>query len=155
MIQYTSWRNLLWLQVAMIGLSLVLAVFFVPSSKLDKAGLALNISGWHAVSQFNPLPTFKQILYPNIAFTVSTLDFCRRWVTTDGGTEASELRFPQLDTVFASRRSKTRAEHSLRSEVFIDDWALLHRTCHRFLTWYGNRRLVFRQDGKTMDSSAW
>ncbi|KAJ8117866.1 hypothetical protein OPT61_g1031 [Boeremia exigua] len=69
MVQYTSWRNLLWLQVTMIGLSLVLAVFFVPASRLDKPGLALNVRGWHAVAQFNPLPTFKQMSYPNIAFT--------------------------------------------------------------------------------------
>lgn len=73
MVQYTSWRNLLWLQVAMIGLSLVLAFLYVPSSRLDKPGLALNLRGWDAVSQFDPLPTFKQMLYPNVAFTVSQL----------------------------------------------------------------------------------
>lgn len=71
MVQYTSWRDLLWLQVAMIGLSLVLAFFYVPASRLDKPGLALNLKGWHAVSQFNPLPIFKQMLYPNVSFTVS------------------------------------------------------------------------------------
>ncbi|KAF2631026.1 putative MFS transporter [Macroventuria anomochaeta] len=69
MVQYTCWRNLLWLQVSMIGLSLVLAFFFVPASRLDKPGLALNIRGWHAVAQFNPLPVFKQMQYPNISFT--------------------------------------------------------------------------------------
>lgn len=73
MVQYTSWRNILWLQVAMIGLSLVLAFFYVPASRLDKTGLALNLNGWNAVSQFNPLPTFKQMLYPNVSFTVSHL----------------------------------------------------------------------------------
>ncbi|KAF3052625.1 hypothetical protein E8E11_010814 [Didymella keratinophila] len=69
MVQYTSWRNVLWLQVAMIGLSLILAFFYVPGSRLDKPGLALNLRGWDAVSQFNPLPTFKQIIYPNVSFT--------------------------------------------------------------------------------------
>lgn len=71
MVQYTSWRNLLWLQVAMISLSLVLAFFFVPANRLDKPGLGLNTSGWHAVAKFSPLPTFKQMVYPNISFTVS------------------------------------------------------------------------------------
>lgn len=71
MVNYTSWRNILWLQVAMIGISLVLAFFFVPASRLDSPGLALNIRGWYAVAQFNPLPTFKQMMYPNISFTVS------------------------------------------------------------------------------------
>jgi hypothetical protein len=70
MVNYTSWRNLLWLQVSMIGVSLVLAFCFVPASRLDKPGLALNIRGWHAVAQFNPLPTFKQMMYPNISLTV-------------------------------------------------------------------------------------
>lgn len=71
MVQFTSWRNLLWLQVAMISLSLVLAFFYVPASTLDRPGLALNLKGWNAMSQFNPLQTFKQMLYPNISFTVS------------------------------------------------------------------------------------
>jgi MFS family permease len=71
MVQYTSWRNLLWLQVAMIGLSLVLAFFYIPASRLDKPGLAFNLKGWDAVLQFSPLPTFKQMLYPNVSFTVS------------------------------------------------------------------------------------
>ena len=70
MVQYTSWRDLLWLQVAMIGLSLVVAFFYVPASRLDKPRLALNLKGWDAVSQFNPQPTFKQMLYPNVSFTV-------------------------------------------------------------------------------------
>ncbi|KAF3039495.1 hypothetical protein E8E12_002806 [Didymella heteroderae] len=69
MVQYTSWRNLLWLQVAMIGLSLLLAFFYVPANRLDKPGLALNLKGWHAASQFNPLPTFQQMLYLNVSFT--------------------------------------------------------------------------------------
>lgn len=71
MVQYTTWRNLLWLQVAMVGLSLVLAFFHVPASRLDKPGLALNLNGWPAISQFNPLPTLKQMQYPNVSFTVS------------------------------------------------------------------------------------
>ena len=71
MVNYTSWRNLLWLQASMIGVSLILAFFFVPASRLDKPGLGLNIRGWHAVRQFNPLPTFKQMMYPNVSFTVS------------------------------------------------------------------------------------
>ncbi|KAJ4337038.1 hypothetical protein N0V95_008454 [Ascochyta clinopodiicola] len=53
----------------MIGVALVLAFFFVPASRLDRPGLALNIRGWHAVAQFNPLPTFKQMMYPNVFFT--------------------------------------------------------------------------------------
>lgn len=70
MVQYTHWRNLLWLQASMAGLTLILAFFFVPATKLDQPGLALNIRGWDAVSLFNPVPTFKQMLYPNILFTV-------------------------------------------------------------------------------------
>lgn len=145
MVQYTSWRNLLWLQVAMIGLSLVLALFFVPPSRLDKPGLTLNIRGWHAVAQFNPLPTFKKMLYPNIAFTVCRpRDFHRCRINTNGNFEASELRLSELDTIFTSRSAPTCAKHPLRSDVFADDWALLHRARYGILAWYGDRWLVFR-----------
>ncbi|KAF2129405.1 putative MFS transporter [Dothidotthia symphoricarpi CBS 119687] len=69
MMTYTTWRSIMWLQVAMIGVAFVLAVIFVPAGRLDQPGLALNLRGWQAVATFNPLPVFKQMRYPNISLT--------------------------------------------------------------------------------------
>jgi MFS family permease len=72
MMTYSNWRSVLWLQVVMVGLAFVLALAFVPPSRLDKPGrFALNLKGKEAVSKFNPLPIFQQMRYRDIAFTVS------------------------------------------------------------------------------------
>jgi MFS family permease len=68
-ITYASWRSILWLQVSMIGLSFILSMLFVPSSRLDRGVGKLNLTGRAAFSQFNPLPVFKLMAYPNISFT--------------------------------------------------------------------------------------
>ncbi|KAL1794621.1 hypothetical protein ACET3X_006437 [Alternaria dauci] len=69
MMTYSTWRSVLWLQVAMIGLAFVLALFFVPASRVDVPVLTLNLRGRTAMAQFNPLPVFKQMTYPNIIMT--------------------------------------------------------------------------------------
>jgi MFS family permease len=74
MMTYSSWRSVLWLQVAMVGLAFVFALAFVPPSRLDKPGyFALNIRGREALRQFNPLPVFQQMKYRDISFTVSLI----------------------------------------------------------------------------------
>lgn len=67
---YSSWRNVLWLQVAMIGLAFILALFFVPVSRTDEPVFTLNLRGRAALAQFNPTPVFKMMTYPNIILTV-------------------------------------------------------------------------------------
>ncbi|KAL5433465.1 hypothetical protein PMIN07_011372 [Paraphaeosphaeria minitans] len=70
MMTYASWRTVLWLQVAMVGLAFVLALAFVPPSRVDKPGhFSLNLKGMEAVRQFNPLPVFQQMRYKGIFFT--------------------------------------------------------------------------------------
>lgn len=69
---YSSWRSVLWLQAAMVGLAFALALAFVPPSRADKPGsFALNLKGKEAMKQFNPLPIFQQMRYRDIIFTVS------------------------------------------------------------------------------------
>ena len=70
MMTYSSWRNVLWLQVAMIGLAFILALFFVPASRTDAAMFTLNLRGRAALAQFNPTPVFNIMTYPNIILTV-------------------------------------------------------------------------------------
>jgi len=70
MVTYASWRSILWLQVAMIGVASVLALFFIPSSRLDQGVFKLNMTGRRALAQFNPLPVFTLMAYPNVIFTV-------------------------------------------------------------------------------------
>ncbi|KNG49754.1 mfs protein [Stemphylium lycopersici] len=69
MMTYSSWRNVLWLQVAMIGLAFILALFFVPASRTDQPVFTLNLRGRAALAQFNPTPVFKMMNYPNIILT--------------------------------------------------------------------------------------
>ncbi|KAJ4349389.1 uncharacterized protein N0V89_008004 [Didymosphaeria variabile] len=70
MMTYSSWRSVLWLQVVMVGFAFILAVAFVPPSRLDKPGRsALNLRGMEAVRQFNPLPIFQQMKSRDIIFT--------------------------------------------------------------------------------------
>ncbi|KAL5386169.1 hypothetical protein DPSP01_004253 [Paraphaeosphaeria sporulosa] len=72
MMTYSSWRSVLWLQVAMAGFAFVLALAFVPPSRVDKPGhFALNLKGMEAVRNFDPLPVFQQMKYRQIFFTVS------------------------------------------------------------------------------------
>ncbi|KAJ4299303.1 hypothetical protein N0V90_004547 [Kalmusia sp. IMI 367209] len=62
MMTYSSWRSVLWLQVAMIGLAFILALAFIPPSRVDKPGtFALNVKGTQAVKQFNPLPLLASL----------------------------------------------------------------------------------------------
>lgn len=70
MVQYTSWRNVLWLQASMVGLSFILAFLFVPAWQLNRSDLALSTHGGNAIAKFSPLPILKQMLYPDILFTV-------------------------------------------------------------------------------------
>ncbi|OAG00120.1 synaptic vesicle transporter [Paraphaeosphaeria sporulosa] len=70
MMTYSSWRSVLWLQVAMAGFAFVLALVFVPPSRVDKPGhFALNLKGMEAVRNFDPLPVFQQMKYRQIFFT--------------------------------------------------------------------------------------
>lgn len=70
MMTYSSWRSILWLQVAMAGLAFILATAFVPPSRLDQPGtFGLNFKGKEALKQLDPLPVFAQMKHRNIIFT--------------------------------------------------------------------------------------
>lgn len=70
MMTYASWRSVLWLQVTMVGLAFVLAIFFVPAGRRDAPVFSLNLRGYEALAQFNPAPVFKLMARRNIIFTV-------------------------------------------------------------------------------------
>ncbi|KAF2637308.1 putative MFS transporter [Massarina eburnea CBS 473.64] len=69
MMTYSTWRSVLWLQVVMIGISFLLAVLFVPPTRTDASGFALNMRGRNALVEFDPRPVFQQMMYPNVIFT--------------------------------------------------------------------------------------
>jgi hypothetical protein len=66
---FTSWRVILWVQVAMAGVGLILAIFFVPASKTDVGLGHMNMSWKSGLATVNPLPVFRVMKYPNIVFT--------------------------------------------------------------------------------------
>ncbi|KAF2015283.1 MFS general substrate transporter [Aaosphaeria arxii CBS 175.79] len=68
MIEFANWRSIIWLQVAMCGLGLLLSFFFIPPSRLDRGMFKMNMTGRTALAQFNPLPVFKTMVYPNVFF---------------------------------------------------------------------------------------
>jgi MFS family permease len=68
-VAFTSWRVILWLQVAMVGIGFILSICFVPPSKTDLGFGRLNIPLKKGLAQFNPLPVFRLMAYPNIFFT--------------------------------------------------------------------------------------
>jgi hypothetical protein len=68
-VTFTSWRVILWIQVAMAGIGIVLAIFFVPASKTDIGVGHMNMSWKSGLAAFNPLPVFKLMKYPNVVFT--------------------------------------------------------------------------------------
>jgi hypothetical protein len=70
MVTFANWRSVLWLQAGMIGTGLVLSIFFIPAAARDSGGTKLNLKGVEALSQFNPLPVFQVMTYPNILLTV-------------------------------------------------------------------------------------
>jgi hypothetical protein len=55
--------------VAMAGIGLPLAIFFVPASKSDLGLGHMNMSWRSGLAGFNPLPVFKLMKYPNVVFT--------------------------------------------------------------------------------------
>lgn len=70
MVTFANWRSVLWLQAGMFGTGLVFSIFFIPAAARDSGGLALNFTGREALPQFNPLPVFRVMAYPNIILTV-------------------------------------------------------------------------------------
>jgi hypothetical protein len=67
-VTFTSWRVILWIQVAMVGIGFMLAIFFVPASKTDLGFKHLNMSWRAGLASFNPLPVFRTMKYPNVVF---------------------------------------------------------------------------------------
>jgi hypothetical protein len=68
-VTFTSWRVILWLQVAMVGVGLILALLFIPASKTDIGFGHLNMPLREGVKQFNPLPVFRVMSFPNVFLT--------------------------------------------------------------------------------------
>ncbi|RAK73607.1 putative MFS transporter [Aspergillus fijiensis CBS 313.89] len=77
-VTFASWRNIYWVQVAMTGFGLVLAILFVPElSSVDaKKSITLEEKAparrspsdqfKHILQAFNPMRVFKLWIYPNI-----------------------------------------------------------------------------------------
>ncbi|TID17808.1 synaptic vesicle transporter [Venturia nashicola] len=66
---FTSWRVLLWLQCVMIGIGFILSACIVPPAKADRGFGLINMPLRKGLAQFNPLPVFKLMKYPNIGFS--------------------------------------------------------------------------------------
>ena len=68
MVTFTTWRAILWLQVAMMGLSLVLSFFFLPELKgpNDKIEHKTVLS---VVKEFDCRHIFNPMIYPNVFLT--------------------------------------------------------------------------------------
>lgn len=65
-VTFAHWRIIYWLQVAMTGVGMILAFFFVPAINDAPKKLALTT----ALSTFNPLRVLRQLRYPNVLFCV-------------------------------------------------------------------------------------
>jgi hypothetical protein len=68
-VYFSNWRVIIWVQVAMIGIGFVLAVFFLPASKTDTHCKKFEASWQAGLTQFNPITVFKLMARPNIIFT--------------------------------------------------------------------------------------
>jgi len=53
----------------MVGIGFILAIFFVPSAKTDLGFGRLNMPLKKGLVQFNPIPVFRAMAYPNVFFT--------------------------------------------------------------------------------------
>jgi MFS family permease len=155
MMTYSSWRSVLWLQVAMIGLAFALALVFVPASRLDAPSFNLNKKGAAAWREFDPRPTFRQMLYPNIIFTVSNMKsrlLKRR--SADQAPAAFELWIPELDAIFDTRRTTTHPECQLWFDISAFGRSVLSRAHGRLSCWYRHRWPLFRHDSPQIHSSS-
>ncbi|KAL2815082.1 major facilitator superfamily domain-containing protein [Aspergillus cavernicola] len=76
-VTFSSWRNIYWLQTAMAGLGLILAVIFVPEIQSEVDDLKEDekkkkLTPWEIVKVFNPTRTFRLWLYPNMLLSFIT-----------------------------------------------------------------------------------
>jgi len=69
-VTFASWRIILWIQAGMIAVGFILSVLSIPRSRLDAGMLKSGHSLQELMLQFNPLPVFKLMVYPNIFLTV-------------------------------------------------------------------------------------
>ncbi|KAF2140446.1 uncharacterized protein K452DRAFT_230155 [Aplosporella prunicola CBS 121167] len=67
-VTYQSWRVILWLQAAMVGVSFILAMTVIPYNKSrEESKQAMSIL--EMLDHFNPKHVFGLMIYPNIFFT--------------------------------------------------------------------------------------
>ena len=73
-VTFSHWKIIYWVQVAMSGLGFVLSFIFIPSiSQVDeKVRLPLNFK---TIVEFNPWPTLKLLVYPNLSLVVCLITF--------------------------------------------------------------------------------
>ncbi|KAI9373571.1 major facilitator superfamily domain-containing protein [Aspergillus egyptiacus] len=72
-VTFADWRNIYWLQTAMAGLGLVLAIIFVPEIEPEveeESEKATTLSG--IIRVFNPTRVFRLWCYPNILLSFLT-----------------------------------------------------------------------------------
>lgn len=73
MVTFTSWRAVIWLQTAMMGVGLVTSALFLPDIRKpnemhqkDPKHRVVSV-----VKEFNPLRILRAFIYPNVLLTVS------------------------------------------------------------------------------------
>lgn len=70
MVTFTTWRAIFWLQAAMAGGGLLLAVIFVPTVSRSVIAQGDTMTEKRVRSRFNPMRVIELLIYPNIVLTV-------------------------------------------------------------------------------------
>ncbi|KAL1981014.1 hypothetical protein VTN96DRAFT_3238 [Rasamsonia emersonii] len=69
MVTFTTWRAIFWLQAAMAGGGLLLAVIFVPTVSRSVIAQGDTMTEKRVRSRFNPMRVIELLIYPNIVLT--------------------------------------------------------------------------------------
>lgn len=75
-VEFTSWRVVLWTQAVIVGLGLILSLIVLPPRPAQVPKPSADVAKRPFAGFFgiiNPWPTIKVMRYPNILFTVSSL----------------------------------------------------------------------------------
>lgn len=73
MVTFTTWRAIFWLQAAMAGCGLLLAVIFVPTVSRSVTTQGETMAERRVRSRFNPMRVIELLIYPNIVLTVCSM----------------------------------------------------------------------------------
>lgn len=69
MVTFREWRDIFWLQTAMMVLGLVLSIIFIPALP-KKSGHLKPAFDRETIATFNPLRSLSLLIYPNVFFAV-------------------------------------------------------------------------------------